>query len=96
MKDLKYLFAYTVPIAVYVSFISHGIWMTYSAIFCLLILPVLDILTGETKENMSSKETSYKKTKWIFDLMLYLNAPIVWTFVHDVLKFKTISMKHSS
>ena len=71
MKDLKYLFAYTVPIAVYVSFISYEIW-TYSAIFYVfLILPALDILTGETRENLSSKEASYKKTKWIFDLMLY-------------------------
>ena len=78
MKDLKYLFAYTVPIAVYVSFVSYGLW-TYSAIFYVfLILPVLDILTGETRKNISSKEASYKKTKWIFDLMLYLNAPIVF------------------
>ncbi len=85
MKDLKYLFAYTVPIAVYVSFISYEIW-TYSAIFYVfLILPALDILTGETRENMSSKEASYKKTKWIFDLMLYLNAPIVFGLLFMVL-----------
>ena len=80
MKDLKYLFAYTIPVAVCVSFVSYGLW-TYSAIFYVfLILPVLDILTGETRKNMSSKEASYKKTKWIFDLMLYLNAPIVLDF----------------
>ena len=85
MKDLKYLFAYTVPIAVYVSFISYEIW-TYSAIFYVfIILPALDILTGETRENMSSKEASYKKTKWIFDLMLYLNAPIVFGLLFMVL-----------
>ena len=61
MKDLKYLFAYTVPIAVYVSFISHGIW-TYSAIFYVfLILPVLDILTGETKKTCRQKKPPTKK-----------------------------------
>jgi len=85
MKDLKYLFAYTVPIAVYVSFISNGIW-TFSAIFYVfLILPVLDILTGETTENMAPKEASYKKTKWIFDLMLYLNVPFVFGLLFMVL-----------
>ena len=85
MKDLKYLFAYTVPIAVYVSFISNGIW-TFSAIFYVfLILPVLDILTGETTENMAPEEASYKKNKWIFDLMLYLNAPIVFGLLFMVL-----------
>ena len=92
MKDLKYLFAYTVPIAVYVSFVSYGLW-TYSAIFYVfLILPVLDILTGETRKNISSKEASYKKTKWIFDLMLYLNAPIVFGLLFMMLsKFKSNS-----
>ncbi len=71
MKDLKYLFAYTVPVSVYISFNSYGLW-TYSAIFYVfLILPVLDILTGETNKNLSLEEVSYKKTKWIFDVMLY-------------------------
>jgi alkane 1-monooxygenase len=78
MQDLKYLFAYTVPISVYVSFNSYGLW-TYSAIFYVfLILPVLDIITGETNKNLSLEEVSYKKTKWIFDIMLYLNVPIVF------------------
>ena len=78
MRDLKYLFAYTVPVSVYISFVSNGVW-TFSAIFYVfLILPVLDILTGETSSNLNSKEISYKKTQWIFDLMLYLNVPIVY------------------
>ena len=56
MQDLKYLFAYTVPISVYVSFNSYGLW-TYSAIFYVfLILPVLDIITGETNKNLSLED----------------------------------------
>jgi alkane 1-monooxygenase len=58
MKDLKYLFAYTVPVSVYISFNSYGL-LTYSAIFYVfLILPVLDILTGETDKNLSLEEVS--------------------------------------
>ena len=78
MKDLKYIFAYTIPASAYFSFISSGIW-TYSTVFyAFLAIPILDILTGESKENLSEEDASYKKTKWIFDLMLYLNIPIVF------------------
>ena len=78
MKDLKYIFAYTIPVSAYFSFISSGIW-TYSTVFyAFLAIPILDILTGESKENLSEEDASYKKTKWIFDLMLYFNIPIVF------------------
>jgi alkane 1-monooxygenase len=78
MKDLKYIFAYTIPVSAYFSFISSGIW-TYSTVFyAFLAIPILDILTGESKENLSDEDASYKKTKWIFDLMLYFNIPIVF------------------
>ena len=78
MKDLKYIFAYTIPVSDYFSFISSGIW-TYSTVFyAFLAIPILDILTGESKENLSDEDASYKKTKWIFDLMLYFNIPIVF------------------
>ena len=78
MRDLKYLFAYTVPLAAYVSFQSTGIW-TYSLVFyAFLIIPLLDIITGESSENLAEEDVSYKKTKWVFDLMLYLNVPLVF------------------
>ena len=78
MKDLKYIFAYTIPVSAYFSFISSGIW-TYSTVFyAFLAIPILDILTGESKENLSEEDATYKKTKWIFDLMLYFNIPIVF------------------
>ena len=84
MKDLKYLFAYTVPISVYISFISTGIW-TYSSVFYgFLIIPLLDIIVGEAKENLSDEDISYIKNKWIFDLMLYLNFPIVFGLLYFI------------
>jgi alkane 1-monooxygenase len=82
MKDLKYLFAYTVPISVYISFISTGIW-TYSSVFyTFIIIPLLDLVVGETKKNLSDEDISYIKNKWIFDLMLYLNFPIVFGLLY--------------
>ena len=78
MKDLKYLFAYTVPISAYISFVSYGLG-TYSAvIYAFVVLPFLDLLTGQDSNNFSKDEALNKKNKWIFDLMLYLNVPIVF------------------
>ena len=78
MRDLKYLFAYTVPISVYVSFISTGIW-TYSAvIYVFLIIPLLDLILGEEKDNLPDESAASIQNKWIFDVMLFLNVPIVF------------------
>lgn len=78
MRDLKYLFAYTMPLSALVSFSSTGMW-TYSTVFyAFLILPILDVITGQTTENLEVEDITYKKTQWIFDAMLYLNVPIVF------------------
>ena len=84
MKDLKYLFAYTVPISVYISFMSTGIW-TYSTVFYVFILlPILDFLLGESKENFSKEDASHLNKKWIFDIMLYFNVPIIFGLLYIV------------
>ena len=78
MRDLKYLFAYTVPISVYISFISTGIW-TYSAVvYVFLIIPFLDFILGEEKYNLPEETVANTQNKWIFDVMLFLNIPIVF------------------
>ena len=78
LKDLKYLFAYTIPLSAFASFASTGLW-TYSAVFyAFLVIPILDVITGETTDNLEKEDVDYKKTKWIFDAMLYLNVPIVF------------------
>jgi alkane 1-monooxygenase len=85
MKDLKYLFAFTIPLSVYLSFTSFGI-LTYSAVFyAFLVLPFLDLITGESKENLNKGDVNNKKKKWIFDLMLYINIPIVFGLLYVVL-----------
>ena len=85
MKDFKYLFAYTVPIAVYISFISTGLWTFFSVFYVFIIIPLLDLIFGETKENLTDEDISYIKNKWIFDLMLYLNLPIVFGLLYLIL-----------
>ena len=78
MNDLKYLFAYTVPVAAYIAFESTGIGCYAAVFYAFIVLPVLDVVTGETQTNISKEAVLSKKNKRVFDWMLYLNLPIVF------------------
>ncbi len=78
MRDLKYLFAYTVPVSTLISFSSFGLG-TYTAVFyAFVVLPVLDVVLGSDDTNLSEKRVETKKINKIFDWMLYVNLPIVY------------------
>ncbi len=78
MKDLKYLFAYSVPLSAFISFESMGLGTYTSVIYAFIILPFLDLVTGNSPKNLSKEDENNKKVKCIFDVMLYLNLPIVF------------------
>ena len=52
VKDLKYLFAYTVPLSAYLSFSSTGLWTYAAVIYAFGIIPALDVLFGTSDENL--------------------------------------------
>ena len=84
MKDLKYLFAYTVPLSAFISFESHG-FGTYAAVFyAFVVLPAFDLIFGEDSSNLTKEDARNKKNKWLFDLMLYLNLPLVFGLLFHV------------
>jgi len=84
MRDLKYLFAYTVPLSAYISFESFGLGTYTAVLYAFVILPILDVLLGKTTNNLSPEETQYKKAHKIFDWMLYVNLPIVFGLLYVV------------
>lgn len=58
---------------------------TYTTVmYAFVILPLLDLLAGNRSENLSKDQTDDKKSKWIFDIMLYLNLPIVFGLLYLV------------
>ncbi len=82
MKDLKYLAAYSIPLATLISLKSEG-WMTFATVyFAFLIIPVLEMIIGKDSENLSKNAASNKELNPVFDIMLYLNLPIVYFFVY--------------
>ena len=84
MRDLKYLFAYTIPLSAFISFESTGLGTYSSAIYAFIILPFLDLIAGNRTDNLSENEVNTKKSKWVFDIMLYLNLPIVFGLLYHV------------
>ena len=78
MRDLKYLFAYTIPVSTLISFSSLGVG-TYSAVFyAFVVIPILDVVFGSDNANLSDERIESKKINKIFDWMLYINLPIVY------------------
>ena len=58
---------------------------TYTTVmYAFIILPILDVITGNQSENLSKDQVNDKKSKWIFDIMLYLNLPIVFGLLYLV------------
>lgn len=78
MKDLKYLAAYIPPILVFAGLYFGGI-VSYSALlFSFLLVPVLETMLPQRTRNLSEQEVETKLSNKLFDVLLYLNVPLVW------------------
>ena len=78
MKDLKYLFAYSVPLAAFISFSSIGIGTYAAVIYAFVALPFLDFVLGKNTTNLDEETRNSKAINKLFDWMLYFNLPIVF------------------
>ena len=78
MRDLKYLFACTIPVSAYLSFMSFGAGTYAAAIYAFVIIPFLDAFLGQDHKNLEQEEIKEKKINRVFDWMLYINLPIVF------------------
>ena len=56
MKDLKYLFAYTIPLAAYVSFSSSGLGSFAAVIYAFVVIPFFDVIFGQNHTNPSDNQ----------------------------------------
>lgn len=76
---MKYLLAYSIPIVGILGIYYGGAWCYAALIFTFVLLPVLELLLPVNKLNYTAPETQNRlKNKW-FDVLLYLNVPIVYS-----------------
>lgn len=78
MGDLKYLFAYTIPLSTFVSFYLGGYFSFFTLGYAFIIIPLLELLLNETDKKYSEIERQGRLKNLLFDTMLYLNLPIVF------------------
>lgn len=81
MKDLKYLVSYSIPLAAILGLILRDYWVFFTPVFAFVLIPVLEILLPVQNENLSKVEIESKSNNSFFDLLLYLNLPLVYGIV---------------
>ena len=79
-NDLKYLFAYTIPVATLVSITSEGFFTYATLIYAFIFIPVLELIFKDvdSKEEYTKSEVQNKLSNTFFDILLYLNIPFVF------------------
>jgi alkane 1-monooxygenase len=81
MKDLKYLAAFSIPIVAVTSLFLKGPYTYLTPFYAFVILPFLELVLPLDPDNLSKEEALNQDKKSIFDWMLYLNIPIVFSLV---------------
>ena len=78
MGDLKYFFAYTIPLSTFVSFYLGGYFSFFTLGYAFIIIPLLELLLNEADKKYSDIQKQNRLKNLLFDTMLYLNLPIVF------------------
>lgn len=81
MKDLKYLAAFSIPLSGVFSIYFQGYWSYTTPIFAFLILPALELLLPIDSKNLVESEINNKLKNQLFDWLLYLNIPLVYSIL---------------
>ncbi len=82
LADLKYLIAYFMPLAAFFAISVGGYW-TYIVLGSLFIaIPIIETLLPPNILNLTTEEYDKKKGKLFFDLLLYLNIPIIYGAIY--------------
>ena len=83
INDLKYLFAYTIPVATLISITSEGLLTYTTLLYAFIFIPVLESIFKdvESKKEDSKPQLENKASNIFFDILLYLNIPFVFSLL---------------
>lgn len=82
MNDAKYLIAYLGPIAAFLGFYLGGYWSFGVVYVGFIIIPIIELFTKGTTENLTAVEEETKLKSRFFDVLLYLNVPILYSLLY--------------
>ncbi len=79
MKDFKYLAAFSIPIVAFLGLTLKGYWVWSTPIFAFVCIPVLELIFPVDTDNLQPDEAESKLKRKVFDWLLYLNLPLVFS-----------------
>ena len=74
---MKYLLAYSIPFVGVLGIYYGGIWSYAALLFAFVVLPIAELLLPINEKNHTEIEGGEKLKNVLFDILLYLNLPIV-------------------
>ena len=78
MKDLKYLMSYSIALMAFLGISIGGFYNYLAVIYTFVFIPVLEVLVKRSDEKYSEEEKANRLLDPFFDILLYLNIPIVF------------------
>tara|TARA_E500000178_G_scaffold177995_1_gene176718 strand:- start:2040 stop:3086 length:1047 start_codon:yes stop_codon:yes gene_type:complete len=78
IKDLKYLMSYSIALFAFTGISLGGFYNYLAVIFTFVFIPVLEIIVKKSDEKYTDEEKKNRNLDPFFDLLLYLNIPIVF------------------
>ncbi len=75
---MKYLWAYSVPIIGMLGIHYQGVWCWSALVYAFVMIPVAELIMPIDATNYSETEIKNRLDNKIFNILLYLNVPIVY------------------
>ena len=75
---MKYLLAYSIPFFGVLGIYFGGIWSYAALLFAFVVLPILELVLPIDEKNYTEIEVAKRLKNILYDVLLYLNVPIVY------------------
>ena len=93
---MKYLWAYSIPVIGILGIYFGGIYSFGAFVFAFVFIPVMELMLPTNEENYSDEDTDDRLKNKFYDLMLYLNVPIVYgALIYSLIKITTVDISTS-
>lgn len=81
LQNLKYLAAYLLPVSAWLGLHYGGYYSFGSLYLAFVILPIFELMFSGTDANNSDEQEAKLLTTRLFDILLYLNVPILYGLI---------------
>ncbi len=93
---MKYLWAYSIPLIGVLGIYFGGVWMYAALVFAFVFIPIFELLLPIDTRNYEKSEVEERNQNVFFDILLYLNVPIVFSILlYSLHKLTSYSLTQS-